>query len=64
MQECLAADITFLRTVAVEQAVYAIEEPVAATIPDLAFLAEGARMAACKLDALRRVGVAGKEIEL
>lgn len=50
MQERLPADVTFLWAVAVKQAVYAIQEPVASTIPDLTVLAEGTGMATRKLD--------------
>ncbi len=63
MQECLAADITFLRAIAVKQPVYTIEKPVSATISDLAFLAEGTGMPARKLDALWCIGVTRKEVE-
>jgi hypothetical protein len=63
MQEGLAANIALFRAVAVEQAVDAVEIVTAPGVADLAFLPEGARMIARKLDALRRVRVAGQEVE-
>ncbi len=58
MQERLAADIAFLRAVAVKQPVDAGEIIVAAAIANGSLRTEGAGMPAGKIDALRRARVA------
>ena len=63
MQEGLAAHIAFLRAVAVEQSIYAIEIIIAALVADGTFLAESAGVGAGKLDALGGIRMARQEVE-